>query len=191
MTENEIKVLDDRHVLCPVCRQVRGCSHLAAEIEGLRARVAQVLSDGEQNAAAIQASLKRAEGIIQDLREKLGQSEKDRATSEASEKALRDGLGLIATMAAPGALQRSHDLGVVARDCGAIARTTLEGGTPSCSPELEEAMLPLPEARLSELEQLLAPFGETWSVDRVRWMTATRDLLREVRAHRRALKIYW
>lgn len=31
-------VLDDRHVLCPACNQVRGCVHLAAELEQLRAK---------------------------------------------------------------------------------------------------------------------------------------------------------
>jgi multidrug resistance efflux pump len=76
------KVLDDRHVLCPVCRQVRGCSHLAAELEHLRARVAQVTSDGERNAAAIQASLERAEETIQTLRDHLAKSEADLAAAE-------------------------------------------------------------------------------------------------------------
>lgn len=35
-------VLDDRHVLCPACNQVRGCVHLAAELERLRAELAAV-----------------------------------------------------------------------------------------------------------------------------------------------------
>jgi AMMECR1 domain-containing protein len=31
------RVVDERHVLCPACNQVRGCVHLVAELEQLRA----------------------------------------------------------------------------------------------------------------------------------------------------------
>lgn len=94
------KVVDERHVFCPACNQVRGCAHLVAELEQLRA-------------------------------------------------------------------------------------------APPAQPagELAQAMARLPEERLQELERALGPCGETWSVGRARWMFAARDLLREVRAHRKAMKI--
>jgi hypothetical protein len=75
----EPTVLDERHVLCPACNQVRGCVHLVAELERLRAAARDV--------DQLRAVVDEQKVLLEDGKHALAEA---RAISDALREALAD-----------------------------------------------------------------------------------------------------